>query len=235
METHPFPAPRNTQRRRGTRSRVFIVDDHPIVRRGLVDLIEGEPDLDYCGEAADAESAVELVRAAQADVVVLDLSLGSVFQGLDLIAKLVRGAPGARILVSSMHDEGVYAERVLRAGASGYVGKHESPDALLAAIRKVLAGGIAVSGPIASQLMKRSVGKAARPEGVAQLSQREFEVFLAIGRGLSTKEIAAELRLSPKTIETHRERIKQKLGVASGTELVVNAVRFRLEDEGEGG
>jgi DNA-binding NarL/FixJ family response regulator len=222
-----------TPRRRTGASRVFVVDDHPIVRRGLVDLIGDEADLVCCGEAADAATAVERVRAARPDVVVLDLSLGSVFQGFDLIARLVKDAPGTRILVSSMHDESIYAERALRAGACGYVCTHESPETLLAAIRKVLAGGIAVSAPIATQMLQRSVGRTGRPEGVAQLSQREFEVFLLIGRGLGTKEIGSELRVSPKTIETHRERIKQKLGITSATELVVSAVRFRLEDEGE--
>lgn len=216
-------------------ARIFIVDDHPIVRRGLVDLIDAEPDLSCCGEAGDAPSALDLVPAARADLVVLDLSLGSVFQGFDLIGRLCADAPAVRILVSSMHDESIYAERALRAGASGYVGKHESPEVLLGAIRKVLAGAMAVSADVSHRLLQRSVGHESAAEGAAGLSQREFEVFLLIGRGLSTREIGEALHVSPKTVETHRDRIKQKLGLETATELVVSAVRFRLEGQEERG
>jgi DNA-binding NarL/FixJ family response regulator len=218
---------------RAPKRRVFIVDDHPIVRRGLVDLVEAETDLEPCGEAGDAAEALAAIPELQPDLVLLDLSLGTVFQGFDLIDSLREVAPSVRILVTSMHDEGVYAERALRSGASGYVGKHESPDVLLAAIRKVLGGAVAVSGALANRLLKAAVGGRREAEGTSRLSQREFEVFLLIGRGLGTREIAEQLHVSAKTVETHRARIKEKLGVASGTELLVNAIRFRLEKSGE--
>ena len=215
------------------KKRIFIVDDHPIVRRGLVDLIEAEPDLEPCGEAADADTAVEQVPASNADLVLLDLSLGSVFQGFEVISRLREVAPNVRILVSSMHDETIYAERALRIGASGYVGKHESPETLLAAIRKVLSGAVAVSSDLATRLVRNAVGDRRETEGPARLSHREFEVFELIGRGLGTREIADRLHVSAKTVETHRARIKEKLGIATATELTTSAVRFQLEQQGE--
>jgi DNA-binding NarL/FixJ family response regulator len=214
--------------------RVFIVDDHPIVRLGLVDLIANEPDLAVCGEAADAETAVDQVIATSPDLVLLDLSLGSVFHGFEVIAQLRGRVPTVRILVSSMYDEALYAERALRAGASGYVGKHESPETLLAAIRKVLGGSVAVSGDLANRLLKSAVGPRGDAKGTARLSQREFEVFVLIGRGQGTREIADQLGVSAKTVETHRARIKEKLGITSATELMMSAVRFQLEQQGEG-
>jgi DNA-binding NarL/FixJ family response regulator len=214
--------------------RVFIVDDHPIVRRGLVDLIENEPDLAVCGEAADSKTAIEQVTAACPDLVLLDLSLGSVYNGFEVITQLRERVPSVRILVSSMYDEALYAERSLRAGASGYVGKHESPETLLTAIRKVLGGSVAVSGDLANRLLKNAVGQRGAAKGTSRLSQREFEVFVLIGRGQGTREIAERLGVSAKTIETHRARIKDKLGVTSATELMMSAVRFQLEQQGEG-
>jgi len=213
---------------------VFIVDDHPIVRRGLVDLIANEPDLAVCGEAADAKSAIEQITALHPDLVLLDLSLGSVYEGFEVIGQIRDRVPTVRIIVSSMHDEALYAERALRMGASGYVGKHESPETLLAAIRKVFAGAVAVSGDIANRLLKNAVGQRGDTKGTARLSQREFEVFVLIGRGQGTREIAGQLGVSAKTIETHRARIKDKLGITSATELVTSAVRFQLEQQGEG-
>jgi DNA-binding NarL/FixJ family response regulator len=219
-------------RGRVEKRRVFIVDDHPIVRRGLVDLVEAEPDLEPCGEAGDAETAIAAIPAERPDLVLLDLSLGSVFRGFEVIERLHELVPEVRVLVSSMHDEADYGERALRSGASGYVGKHESPESLLAAMRKVLEGGLAVSGSLANRMLSASIGKR-HLEGTARLSQREFEVFLLIGSGLGTREIAEQLKVSAKTVETHRARIKDKLGVTSGTELLVAAIRFRLEKSGE--
>ena len=227
-----MPETSGTSRAGRARRRVFLVDDHPIVRRGLVDLIENEADLAVAGEAGSAEEAIERIPAAAPDLVLLDLSLGSVLQGMEVIEKLRGTVP---VLVSSMHDEAIYAERALRAGASGYVGKHESPETLLAAIRKVLAGDVAVSAELTHRLLKTTVRGPADGPDTARLSRREFEIFVMIGSGLGTREIAERLRVSAKTVETHRARIKHKLALTSGTDLLVAAVRFRLEDGGEGG
>jgi DNA-binding NarL/FixJ family response regulator len=210
--------------------RIFVVEDHPIVRRGLADLIAGEKDLRFCGEAADSAGALAAIPAALPDLVIVDLSLRSVVEGLELIARLHRDHPRIKILVASMHEEEVYAERTLRAGAHGYVGKHESAEHLLGSIRTVLGGGLAVSPEISERVLRRAVGHGAREIATEpRLSDREFEVFAMIGLGLGTREIAGALGVSRKTIETHRERIKQKLGISSATELVARAVRFRLE------
>lgn len=211
-----------------SRYRVVVVDDHPIVLRGLVGVISGESDLTLCGQAADATTALAIVETERPDMVIVDLSLGSIAQGMVLLERLRALDPNLRILVSSMHDENVYAERALRAGAQGYVGKHEPPEVLLRAIRRVRAGEVAVSPAVAQQFVKRAMHPDPLDK-IPRLSVREFEVFSMIGDGKGTREIAAALRISTKTVETHRDRIKQKLGITGGTELTVRAVRARLE------
>jgi DNA-binding NarL/FixJ family response regulator len=212
--------------------RIFVVDDHPVVRRGLRELIAGEPDLEVAGEASDRAGALREVAALQPDLALVDLSLGSVVEGLELVKELHAAHPQLAILVTSMHDEEIYAERVLRSGARGFVGKHEGPDVFLERIRTVLRGGIAVSKDLSQSLVRRAVGQRDREERKPlRLSDRELEIFALIGEGVGTREIAERLRVSPKTVETHRERIKVKLGVSTASELVARAVRFLLESK----
>ncbi len=211
------------------RSRVVLVDDHPLVRRGLADVIAREADLEVCGEAADVAEGMEVVERTNPDLVVVDLSLKS-GHGIDLIEQIRARSDRTKILVSSMHDETLFAERVLRAGAMGYVTKQESPDTLLAAIRQVLRNEVYLSPRMTSRLLHRAVspgGTTADP--LERLSNREIEVFEMIGQGLTTQQVARRLKLSPKTVETHREKIKQKLNLKNSAELGRRAVQWVLE------
>jgi len=209
--------------------RVLIVDDHPIVRRGLRELIADEPDLDVCGEAEDVDGALQLVDAARPDIVVVDLSLKS-GHGLELIQQIKSRDDRIKMLVSSMHDESLFAERALRAGASGFISKQEAPDKIIEAVRQVLDGGVYLSSRMSNRLLSRvSGGQSLDEDPIGGLSDRELEVFEMIGQGLSTKEIAGRLSLSQKTIETHREKIKAKLNLKHGSELGRRAVQWVLE------
>ncbi|MBM4142861.1 MAG: response regulator transcription factor [Lentisphaerae bacterium] len=215
------------------RRRVLIVDDHPIVRAGLTHLIRGEPDLDVCGEADNASDAQQSVAEKRPDLVLLDISLQGA-NGIELTKTIAVHFPELPILVLSMHDEHLYAERALRAGARGYVMKQEATGTLLRAIRKVLDGGLFVSDGIATRMLKTYVseGSAERSRrGVESLSDRELEVFELIGRGVPTREIARRLRLSVKTVETYRTHIKNKLNISNAAELVQRAVRWLAEAE----
>jgi DNA-binding NarL/FixJ family response regulator len=211
--------------------KILIVDDHPIVREGLVARIIRQPDLTVCGEAEDVAGALELVRTAKPDLVIVDLSLKS-SQGLDLIKKVAASAPSIKMLVSSMYDESLYAERALRAGAMGYVNKQEMSEKILDAIRCVLDGKIYLSPVMTERLLQRAVGSGSQiaPSPVESLSDRELEVFKMIGKGRTTRQIAAELHLSVKTIETHRENIKGKLNVPNSIELSREAVQWVMEN-----
>lgn len=207
--------------------RVFLVDDHPIVRRGLVELIEQEPDLSVCGEASDAPAAVEAIAELQPDIAVVDISLQHT-SGIELIKDLKISHHDLPILVLSMHDETLYAERVLRAGARGYVMKEEATERLMTAIRQVLKGQIYLSGRMSARLVSSFV---AGPPGTGsspmeRLSDRELQVFELIGQGLSTRQIAEALHLSVKTIESHREHIKGKLNLTRSTELLQHAMQW---------
>ena len=208
------------------RKRIFIVDDHPMMRDGLRALISGESDLEVCGEADDALPALEQIEKLKPDLTIVDITLRST-SGLELVKDLRIRAPGVPALVISMHDESLYAERVLRAGGRGYVMKQEGGKKLMEAIRHVLSGQTFVSPKISAKILDAFSGR--RPEGsspVEQLTAREFEVFQLIGAGLSTKEIAARLHVSAKTVEVHRVNIKQKLKVATAPELIHFAVRW---------
>jgi DNA-binding NarL/FixJ family response regulator len=208
--------------------RVLLVDDHPVVRQGVRLLIDRESDLDVCGEAGTLQEALEAIECHQPDIVLVDLSLGSE-SGLDLMKLMVEQDMGVRILVLSMHDESIYAERALRAGAHGYVMKDCSPDELFAAIREVLDGNIHVSATVASRMISRSLqgnGGSGGSMTVDLLSNRELEVFRLIGGGGSTSQVADALGLSVKTIETYRAHIKRKLGFADGNDLVRQAIRW---------
>jgi DNA-binding NarL/FixJ family response regulator len=200
-------------------SRLLIVDDHPMMRRGLHEFLADELDLEICGEAANMAEGLKLVRELDPDLTIVDISLpdGS---GIELIKKIVGRDGSARVLALSMHDEMLYAARVLRAGALGYIQKSRPGDEFLAAIRKVLRGEIALSPEMSDRLLRHAI--AAEPgqgSPVESLSDREFEIFEMIGSGLATGEIARRLHLSVKTVESHRENIKRKLRVQSGNEL----------------
>lgn len=214
---------------RAPRARVFVLDDHPIVRRGVRDLVEGTDDLVVAGEGEEPHTLMEAVERGEVDVCVVDLSLAE-RSGLDLVRQLAARHPDTRILVLSMHEDRYYAERCLRAGASGYVNKAEAGDRFVDAIRTVLRGGIAVRDDLQSLPWRDAVarGDGAR-DPVERLSDREMEVFTAYGEGRSSREIAERLGVSVKTVETHRAHIKEKLGLASGPELVAYAVRWRTE------
>lgn len=207
--------------------RLLIVDDHPFLRMGLTESLAKEPGLAVCGAVATAEEALASIGKLHPDLVVTDLNLPGK-SGLELIKDLAALHPGLPTVVLSMHDEEIYAERCLRAGARGYVMKSEGPEKLVAAIRQVLAGGIHVSASTSVRILNAFAGGHERQAEtpLRLLTDREFDVFQAIGRGLSTKEIAKHLHISSKTIETHRLHVKEKLGVATAAELVAYAARW---------
>ena len=208
-------------------ARILIVDDHPLMRDGLAGLIRKEADLNVCGEADNAGSTILAVDDdPPPDLVILDLMLGSE-DGLELIKQLRALRPGLLILVISMHDEWIYAERAVRAGASGYIMKKEAPEEVLTAVRAVLGGEVYLSGRMRVLLAQRGVAADPChflvPQADPPLSDRELHVFRLIGAGLSTKQVAAELHLSGKTIETYRENLKVKLRLSNARELLREA------------
>jgi DNA-binding NarL/FixJ family response regulator len=217
-----------------TRARLIVVDDHAIVRQGLRELLRHEPDIELCGEAEDLADAMRLIESERPDLVIADISLRQ-GHGLDLIRQVMAKFPETRILVLSMHNEWLYAERALRAGASGYVSKHEPMENLVDAIRRVLAGGVYLSGRSADHVLGRLVGKRKSTDEVSldQLSDREMEVLNLLGRGHGTREIAGQLSLSPRTIDAHRENIKKKLGLNTAAELFQFAVLITHDRLGE--
>lgn len=206
-------------------SRVLIVDDHPIVRRGLAQLIEQEPDLLVCGEASDADTAVAAMAALAPDIALVDLMLKGA-SGTELIKKLRTLHANIPILVVSMHDEAVYAERALRAGAHGYIMKEEATGQVLTALRKVLDGDVYLSERMVGRLLRRMVGDGSTAVGLERLSDRELEVFQWIGRGLSVNEIAKRLQVSPKTVETYRAHVKDKLHLQNSAEVMRVALQW---------
>lgn len=208
-------------------SKVFIVDDHPIVRQGLSQLIDHEPDLKVCGEAADVKEARARLGSSQPDVVIVDLSLRD-SDGMELIKDIRSKYRQLPVLVLSMHDESIYAERLLSAGANGYIMKQAAADQLLTALRRVLAGGIYVSEHVGASMIERFAVGGIKHSGdpMDRLSNRELQVLNLIGRGKKTREIAQALNLSVKTIESHRQRIKKKLNLASAPQLVQFAVNW---------
>jgi len=207
------------------KAKVLIVDDHPIVRQGLSELINHEKDLTVCGQAEDATEAMIAIRSAMPDVAVVDISLKEK-NGIELIKDLKNQYPDLPILVLSMHDESLYAERALRAGARGYIMKHEATDKVITGIRAVLNGQIFVSDKMATRMVYKLVGGASAGSAIDNLSDRELEVFSLIGKGLGTRQIAEKLYLSIKTIETYRSHIKEKLGLASAGELLQYAIQW---------
>jgi DNA-binding NarL/FixJ family response regulator len=214
-------------------NRVLIIDDHPLMRRGLRELLAAGTEFEVAGEAGGRSEALLRAGSCFPDLALLDLSLESISEGIELLKELHEAHPSLPVLVISMHDERIYAERVLRAGARGFVGKHEPPEVFLERMRTVLRGGLAVSMDVASSLASQAASARGharrRSRGAPDLSDRELEIFSLIGEGVSVREIAQRLGVSPKTIETHRERIKVKLELSSSNELIARAVRFLLE------
>ena len=207
--------------------RILLVDDHPIMRQGLVQLIDHEPDLKVVGEADNAAEAMNLIPKIKPNLILTDITMPGK-NGVEFIKDLKAIYPDIEVLVLSMHDESLYAERVLRAGGRGYVMKHEGGKNLISAIRKVVHGQIFISEKMASRILEifsghRSETKSSNVEG---LSDREFEIFQMLGKGLSTREIADQLHLSVKTVEVHRVNIKAKLKIKTAPELIRHAVRW---------
>ncbi len=207
--------------------RIFIVDDHPMMREGLTMRIEREPDITVCGEAGTAAEALRLVLSLRPDLAVVDITLPDK-NGLDLIKDIRAVSPDTLILALSMHDETIYAERVLRAGGRGYIMKQEGGKRIMEAIRTVLDGRVFTSTAVSEKILDIFAGRCANFEDspVSRLSDREFEVFQLIGQGKSTRQMAAALNLSVKTVEVHRLHIKEKLGIKTVPQLVSYAARW---------
>lgn len=215
--------------------RVLIVDDHPMMRLGLAQLIEDEPGLILCGEAQNAAQALEAVEKLKPDLVLADISLPDK-NGLELIKDFLAIQPKLEVLVISMHDELLYAERVLRAGGRGYIMKQEGGKKLMEAIRQVVSGGVFVSEKISARILESMTGRrSAGPVAVLrELTDREFQVFRHLGEGKGTRGIAEELHLSVKTVEVHRANIKRKLGITTAPELIRQAVRWIETQKADG-
>ncbi len=211
--------------------RVLVVDDHPIVRQGLALLIDQEPDLMVSGEAEEAQSALAAIAVSRPDVLLLDISLPGP-DGIDLLKTIRSTDPDLPVLMLSMHDEATYAERALRAGANGYIMKQEATENVLVALRRILRGELYVSERMASTMLRQIAtgdGKPGRAP-MTRLSDRELEVFRLIGEGHGTRQIAEELHLSVKTVESYQAHIKEKLGLQSARDLVQRAIEWKLAE-----
>lgn len=213
---------------------IFIVDDHPVVREGLALLINRETDLFVCGDAEDAGSALQRINELKPDLAVVDLSLNGP-DGLDLLKNIRAGEPNLPVLILSMLDEMLYAERALHAGASGYIMKQEATERVMIAIRRILDGEIYVSDRMANRMLHRFVGGSqVEPRSpITDLTDRELEVFRLIGEGHGTRQIAEELHISVKTVESYQAHIKEKLSLKNGRELVQRAIEWTVADNSE--
>jgi DNA-binding NarL/FixJ family response regulator len=216
------------------RHRVFVVDDHPIVRQGLALLIDQQPDLVVCGAAEEAESALAAIATSRPDVLVIDISLPG-RDGIELLKTIRSTDPDLPILVLSMHDETVYAERAIRAGANGYIMKQEATENVLVALRRILRQEVYLSDRIANRMLRQLAthGRETQEAPITRLSDRELEVFRLIGTGLSTRQIADELRLSVKTVESYQAHIKEKLALQGSRDLVQRAIEWRMGEGNE--
>ena len=213
--------------------RIFIVDDHPVVRLGYASLIDVEADLEVCGQAGSAEEALQQIPEADPDLVIADLSLGGL-SGIELLKRLHARSPELLLLAVSMHDETLYAERALNAGARGYVMKEEMNHVVAAAIRRVLAGGVYLSAAMSDKVLRQYAGHSGHgtQSPIERLADRELETFEHLGRGLTTREIAEAMHISPKTVDTYRSRIKEKLALDTTAELSRRAALWVDRQEG---
>jgi DNA-binding NarL/FixJ family response regulator len=220
-----------------TKSRVVVVDDHPIVRQGLSQMIDREADLTVCGEAEEARAALHAIATLKPDIVIIDISLSGP-SGIEILKTIRQTDPRLRVLILSMHDEMVYAERALRAGANGYIMKQEATEMVLVALRRILAGEVYVSNRVANRMLRHLVGgappswKGSAMSPVDQLTDRELEVFRLIGEGYGTRQIADQLRLSVKTVETYQSHIKEKMDLRNARELVQFAIQWAISESG---
>lgn len=208
---------------------IAIVDDHPLVREGLTARICAQPDMEVCGEADDIESAMELIVSRRPSLVIVDIALRD-GHGIDLIKRIVGAGINTRMLVVSAYDESLFAERALRAGALGYINKQELQGKVVEALRTVLRGERYLSSAMAQRLIAQAIGSKAAQGGTEALTDRELQIFQLVGRGKSTREIANELNVSVHTIDSHREHIRSKLDLRSGTELIQRAVQWHIEN-----
>lgn len=208
-------------------NRILLIDDHPIMRHGLAQLLRMEEGIEICGEAGSAREGIEVIPKVSPDLVILDLTLPDK-HGLELLKDIQALHPGLRCLVLSMHDEALYAERAMRAGARGYIMKEVAADHLVTAVRKILAGGIFLSDAISSRMIEQLSSTRSRggPAGIETLTDRELEVLGMIGAGTATKLIAEKLGISARTVEAHRAHIKEKLAITDGAALVRYAVQW---------
>ncbi len=211
----------------GDKSKILIVDDHPIVRQGLAELVNHENDLAVCGQAEDAHQAMKAIKELRPEMAVIDISLKET-SGIELIKDINVRYPNLPVLALSMHDESLYAERALRAGAKGYIMKAEATEKVITAIRKILNGEIYVSDKMAAKMVRQLVGSKTKisTTPVERMSDRELEVFNLIGKGYGTRQISERLHLSIKTIETYRAHIKEKLSLANAAELLQYAIQW---------
>jgi DNA-binding NarL/FixJ family response regulator len=215
--------------------RVLLVDDHPIVRQGLALLIDREPDLSVCGEADGAHSAFHAIETLRPDLMVLDISLSGP-DGLDVLKEIRIKTASLPILILSMHDESIYAERAMRAGANGYIMKQEATERVLVAIRRIMQGDVYLSDRLTNTMLQQYVRGAstAKKSPLVNLTDRELEVFRLIGEGHGTRQIADELHLSVKTIESYQAHIKEKLALRNARELVQHAIEWTVNLKGGG-
>jgi DNA-binding NarL/FixJ family response regulator len=210
---------------------VLVVDDHPLMRQGLALLINQQQDMQVCGEAEEVQAAVHAIARLHPDIVILDISLSGP-DGLELLKSVRVTNPGLPVLILSMHDEAIYAERALRARANGYIMKQEATEKVLVAVRRILNGEVYLSERMSNKMLQQYIGGAPSmiQSQIASLSDRELEVFRLIGEGRATREIAEELHLSVKTVETYQAHIKEKLALRSGRELIQHAIQWKINE-----
>jgi len=213
------------------RKTVLVVDDHPLMRQGLALLINQQQDMQVCGEAEEAQAAMHAIAQLRPDIMILDISLSGP-DGLELLKNIRASNPDLPVLILSMHDEAIYAERSLRARANGYIMKQEATEKVLVAVRRILNGEVYLSERMSNKMLQQYIGGAPSmiQSRIASLSDRELEVFRLIGEGRATREIAEELHLSIKTVETYQAHIKEKLSLRSGRELIQHAIQWKINE-----
>src|ERR1700674_2911857 len=217
----------------GVKKRILVVDDHPIIRQGLALMLNREADLVVCGEAEDATGAMLVMASARPDVLIVDISLNGP-DGLDLLKNIRTTHPALPVLILSMHDESIYAERSLRAGANGYIMKQEATERVLVAIRRILEGKVYLSERLTNKMLEQFVhgAGASKNDPLMTLSDRELEVYRLIGAGHGTRQIADELHVSVKTVESYQAHIKEKLSPRNSREVVQHAFAWSVSEKG---